>query len=171
MNRPTLADLLAQVGAPRGSHNRRPAKAATIRIVDAGPNVYTAKLYAEDGSEVGHAQVSTFKPSNLEWDCRPDVQELRARFGADALAWVMWRTAIVKAWRGRGWGVALYETLLRRLHADHGGPVILVPECCMEDGGNTSASAERVWTSLRKRWASAGYAIASVPTASTQAAS
>lgn len=120
-----------------------------------------------DGKMVGHAQLTRVRgfndPNNPPVECMDEIYALRQRVGPATL-WVMWRSGIEKEHRNKGYGVAMYETLLRGMHAQHNKPAIIFPEECMEDG-KTSNAAMRVWASLVRRWESEGRAVASIPRA------
>lgn len=126
---------------------------ATIEIEAHGVDAPTAKLLID--GEVGHLQVSRVdRPlsadSELEEDCKQSVRALRRLLGdGSAPVFLAWRSAIRKEHRGFGYGVRLYAAMLDFLRNQEGRDVILIPESCAEDG-STSASAERVWRSIRR---------------------
>lgn len=151
----------------RGSLNRKPAKPATVEIRNWGKGtpgnareVYTAVVLNPAGEQVGHAQASRVRGMGESY-CVDDVRSLESQVGRST-RWVLWRSGLNLAYRGQGYGVAMYERLLRQIHADFDKPAILFPERCMEDG-ETSVEAERIWDSLPKRWVSVGDAVSSVP--------
>ena len=126
---------------------------ATIEIEAHGVDAPTAKLLID--GEVGHLQVSRVdRPlsadSELEEGCKQSVRALRRLLGdGSAPVFLAWRSGIRKEHRGFGHGVRLYSAMLDFLRDQEGRDVILIPESCAEDG-STSASAERVWTSIRQ---------------------
>lgn len=107
-----------------------------------------------DTVEVGYLNVERAK--GLQPACARDVAELDARFGPAPTFSVIVSNIPYAGLRAKGWGRMLYDAALRELVARH-GPVNLVPHACT--WGDTSAEANRVWASLRKRYPSAGLAI------------
>jgi GNAT superfamily N-acetyltransferase len=118
-----------------------------------------------DGKEVGYAQLTRIQglndPDNPVWECEHEIRTLRQRVGPSTL-WVMWRAYLDDEHQNKGYGVAMYEALLRGMHAQYNKPAIIFPEECV-DGGRTSNAAMRVWSSLSRRWKSEGRAVASIP--------
>jgi GNAT superfamily N-acetyltransferase len=118
-----------------------------------------------DGKEVGYAQLTRIQglndPDNPVWECEHEIRTLRQRVGPSTL-WVMWRAYLDDEHQNKGYGVAMYEALLRGMHAQYNKPAIIFPEECV-DGGRTSNAAMRVWASLSRRWESEGRAVASIP--------
>lgn len=122
--------------------------------------VARAALFVDDRPE---GFVSAERVHNLSTSsCREDVRALVERLGlVEPPVWIVHKSSLDGALRGRGFGLAMYERLLLALDTEARGPVVLIPDVC--GPGGTSRDALRVWTALARRYASVGKVVASVP--------
>ena len=159
----------------RGSRSQSASPPLDIRIEMWSKRAPIARAFV-DGVEVGHFQSSLISESLLEenmlegavfhqhawggeddpsvdFDCLAAIRDLRVELKDPLIpVYTAWRSEVAEAHKGRGYGVRLYEAMLDHLERQHGGPVILVPEACLLDGGSTSPEAWRVWDSLSRRY-------------------
>ena len=185
---PALAAVAALAVAAhlskRGSRSSSAAPALEIRFERWSKTAPIARAFV-DGVEVGHLQASFIDESLLEenmlegmafhqhawgdeddpsmdFDCLAAIRDLRVELKDPLIpVYTAWRSEVAEVHKGRGYGVRLYEAMLDYLERQRGGPVILIPEACLLDGGSTSLEAWRVWDSLSRRYLGRSNAVAS----------
>lgn len=89
--------------------------------------------------------------------CQGDIDALRGK-GHDAdLIFYVETVRIDEKHRGKGFGKQMYLLAMQTIAKKHGNAYVIPGSC--HTRGSTTADAERVWASLRKRYPSSGKVI------------
>jgi len=103
-----------------------------------------------DRVEVGRLSASEVDESQLDAQCRRDLDQLAVNVGRPIdRAVVVDQSIIVPDYRGRGWGPALYGTAIDALTDVAPDAALVQGGCGPELYDETTRAARRVWTSPR----------------------
>lgn len=88
--------------------------------------------------------------------CEGDIESLAAKgFNAEGF-WVVNNVDIKEEFRNKGLGKVIYEAAFTEV-AKKKGPIYVGPYSCL--GHGTSEAAERVWTSLARKYPASGHVL------------